>query len=199
MGTEKRLFPKLAEILRPVKTGNVEVDIMDYTQGELSFREMLSGLQREKYARLRIDGQTMMSETPMEHRTNSAFVISAFGDVLIGGLGLGMIVLAIQDNEAVKSITVLEKSADVIDAVAHQLPLNSKVRIVEADVFTWKPDRKFDAVYMDIWYYPDEEAYEEMKQLKRKYGHYLKPLRISPNRFNWCWGEYYAKTGYRLL
>lgn len=140
-----------------------------------------------------------MSETPMEHRTNMAFVTSAFGDVLIGGLGLGMIVLAIQDREEVQSVTVLEKSPDVIAAVAHQLPLNSKVRILEADAFTWKPDRKFDAVYMDIWFYPDEEAYVEMKQLKRKYGHHLKPAFVSPNRFNWCWGEYYAKTGYRLI
>lgn len=199
MSDRNPLFPKLADILHPVKVGNVEVDIMDYTQGELSFREMLSGLQREKYARLRIDGYTMMSETPMEHRTNTAFVTSAFGDVLIGGLGLGMIVLAIQDRKEVQSVTVLEKSPDVIAAVAHQLPLNSKVRILEADAFTWKPDRKFDAVYMDIWFYPDEEAYVEMKQLKRKYGHHLKPAFVSPKRFNWCWGEYYAKTGYRLI
>ena len=192
-------WPKIADIIKPIKVGAVEVDIIDYTQREITFREIVSGIQKEKYARLRINGETMMSETPMEHRTNYNFVRYAHGDVLIGGLGLGMILMAIQDKDDVCSITVLENSDDVIAAVASQLPLNSKVRILKEDVFTWKPDMKFDSIYMDIWYYPNEDAYEQMKNLKRKYGHYLKPLKESPDRFNWCWAEDYAKNGYRLI
>lgn len=193
------MFVKMADILHPIKVGNVEVDIMDYTNKELGFRETLSGLLHQRYARLKIDGETMMSETPMEQRTNSTFVIDAHGDVLIGGLGLGMIIMAIQNKEDVRSITVLEKSQDVIDAIQHQLPLNNKVNIICADVFDWKPDKKYDCIYMDIWYYPNQEAYEEMKTLKRKYGHYLKSKNESPKRFNTCWCEWYAKTGHRLI
>ena len=37
------------------------------------------------------------------------FCCYAHGDMLIGGLGIGMIILAIQDNPEVKSITVIEK------------------------------------------------------------------------------------------
>lgn len=192
-------FKKMADILKPIKVGSVEVDIMDYTQREIGFREAISGLQNERYARLRIDGETMMSETPMEHRTNSDFVHDAHGDVLIGGLGLGMIIMAIQDKEDVHSVTVLEKSQDVIDAIQHQLPLNDRVKIICDDVFDWKPDKKYDCVYMDIWYYPSHEIYDEMKKLKRKYGHYLKSKEESPKRFNACWCEWYAKTGHRLL
>ena len=52
-----------------------------------------------------------------------------------------MILMAIHDNEAVKSITVLEKHQEVIDMIAPQLPLNDKVKIICADVFEWKPEK----------------------------------------------------------
>ena len=67
------------------------------------------------------------------------FCTHAHGDVLIGGLGIGLIILAIQDNPEVHSITVIEKNQEVIDMVATQLPLNEKVKIIQADVFLWKP------------------------------------------------------------
>lgn len=191
-------YVKMADILKPVTVGTVTVDILDYTKMRLGFREIMDGLSADRYARLRINGTVMMSETPMEHRTNIDFVIHAHGDVLIGGLGLGMIVMAIQDKPDVFSITVIEKSKDVIAAVRPQLPLNSKVQVIEGDVFTFKPERKYDCIYMDIWYSPDADAYGEMKTLKRRYGHYMKPKEESPKRFNNCWAEYYARTDARL-
>ena len=191
-------YVKMADILKPVTVGAVEVDILDYTKTQLDFRALMDGLKKDRYARLLIDGKIMMSDTPMEHRTNSNFVCNAHGDVLIGGLGLGMIVLAIQDKADVSSVTIIEKSEDVLAAVSQQLPLNSKVEIIEGDVFKYKPCRKYDCIYMDIWPYPDEDAYKEMKTLKRKYGHYLKPKNESPKRFNMCWAEYYARTGKRM-
>lgn len=192
-------YKKIADLIHPITVNNVSIDIMDYTVKELGFRELISGLQREKYARLKIDGQIMMSETPMEQRTNVSFITQAHGDVLIGGLGIGMIIMAIQDKLEVNTITVLENNKDVIEAVASQLPFNDKVRILNEDVFTWKPDKKFNCSYMDIWFYPDENAYEEMKKLKRKYGHSLKSIKEDPKRFNECWAEYYAKNGCRLI
>ena len=39
-----------------------------------------------------------MSNTYMERWTNMNFCDYAHGDVLIGGLGIGLIILAIQDN-----------------------------------------------------------------------------------------------------
>ena len=139
-----------------------------------------------------------MSETPMEHRTNAGFVLNSYGDVLIGGLGIGMIILPIQEKEEVSSVTVLEKNLDVIALIAHQLPLNNKVRILNEDVYTWKPDMRFDSVYMDIWGDLSTDDYEDMKRLKRKYGHYLKPKEESPERINMCWNEYAAKHGTRF-
>lgn len=193
------LYKKMADILSPIEVGEAKVVIMDYTNKKLGFWETMSGIRNEKYAKLIVNGELVMSETPMEHRTNSDFVLDANGDVLIGGLGLGMIILAVQDKENVSSITVVERSQDVIDAVANQLPLNNKVKIICNNVFTYKPSNKFDCIYMDIWSYVNEDIYKEMQTLKRRYGHYLKPKKESPKRFNRCWAEWYAKTGRKLI
>ena len=192
-------FIKIADYITPMSSGNVSVDIMDYTTKTIGFMESISGIKKEKYARLKINGSCMMSETPMEHRTNYRFILNAYGDILIGGLGIGMIILPIQDNPNVKSITVIEKNLDVIKCIQHQLPFNDKVKIINEDVFDYKPERKYDCIYMDIWAYVNKDIYEEMKKLKRKYGHYLKPIEESPNRFNYCWCEYEAKNERRLL
>lgn len=192
-------FIKIADYITPMSSGNVSVDIMDYTTKTIGFMESISGIKKEKYARLKINGSCMMSETPMEHRTNYRFILNAYGDILIGGLGIGMIILPIQDSPNVKSITVIEKNLDVIKCIQHQLPFNDKVKIINEDVFDYKPERKYDCIYMDIWAYVNKDIYEEMKKLKRKYGHYLKPIEESPNRFNYCWCEYEAKNERRLL
>ena len=105
--------------------------------------------------------------------------------------------MAIQDKPEVNSITILECNQDVIDLVATQLPLNNKVKIVNADVFTWKPDKgiRYDTIYMDIWPLISKEIYQkEMRVLKKKFARYLKSKDLNPNRFNKCWAEYYAKT-----
>lgn len=190
-------YVKMADILLPVKIGNVEVDIFTIKDDPIAY--IRSGISPGSYARLKVGSTTMMSDTPMEQRTNLDFIHNAHGDVLIGGLGIGLIILAIQDNPEVSSITVLEANQNVIDAVKPQLPLNDKVRIIFADAFKWNPDRKFDCIYMDIWPYINSDIYrKEMVPLKRKYGHYLKPLSESPKRFNRCWAEHQAKNNFRL-
>jgi len=161
----------------------------------------MQGIAPGTYVRLMNKGEIVMSNTNMEKRTNSDFCYHVHGNVLIGGLGIGMIVLAIQDKEEVKSITVIEKNQEVIDMVASQLNFNDKVKIVHADVFEWKPDKgiKFDVSYMDIWNWVNEDIYEkEMKPLKRKFTRFLKPTTENPKRYNKCWAEFHAKTGRRL-
>lgn len=190
-------YVKIADFITPKKINNVSVDVFESTG---SFGELMDGLMKgEKYAILKINGVIMMSETPMEHRTNSDFIHHAYGDVLIGGLGIGMIIMAIQDDPKINSITVIENNQDLIDIISTQIPFNEKVTIIQEDVFKWKPNTKYDCIYMDIWAYINSDVYkEEMVPLKRKYGHYLKSIKESPNRFNKCWAEYQAKNNLRL-
>lgn len=193
------MYQDMAQLLHPAKNGKFKLELFDIKPG--NFWAVLDGISQGTYVRLMHNGSVVMSNTDMEKRTNFDFCIHAYGDVLIGGLGIGMILLAIQDDPKVKSITVLEKYQEVIDMVVPQLPLNNKIKIICADVFDWKPERgqRFDCIYMDIWNFINTDVYQdEMKPLKRKYGHYLKRKDDSPKRFNKCWAEYQAKNGRRL-
>ena len=193
------MYKDMTKLLVPAENGAFRIELFEV--GE-SFRAMVEGIMPGRYVKLTYLGEVVMSDTEMEKRTNRSFCAQAHGDVLVGGLGIGMIIMAIQDKEEVRSITVIERYQEVIDMVVSQLPLNDKVHIVKDDVFAWKPAKgqRFDCIYMDIWPYINSDVYhEEMKPLKRKYGHYLKPLAESPNRFNECWAEWYAKNNRRLV
>lgn len=196
------LYKDMSAILEDAQYGDFKIEHFTIPQGNV--RAILYGMTPGEYVRLVKNGTLFMSDTDMERRTNAHFVTWANGDVLIGGLGLGMIVLAIQDKPDVKSITIIEKEPDVISMIEAQprMQFNEKVKIICGDVFTWKPAKgqKFDCIYMDIWPCIDEDVYhDEMVPLKRKYAHYLKPKSESPDRFNTCWAEWHAKTGRRLV
>ena len=192
-------FYKMADLLEERQIDSWKLE--KFTIDRNNFRAMIEGISPGTYVRLLHNNKCVMSDTPMEKRTNMDFYCNAYGDVLIGGLGIGMIVLAIQDKPEVKSITVIEKYQEVIDMVASQLDFNDKVRMICADVFEWKPEKevKYNVSYMDIWNCVDEDVYEkEMKPLKRKYARFLRSKSENPHRYNKCWAEYQAKTGKRL-
>lgn len=191
------MYKDMTEILKDGKVGDFEL-----TQFEIGTNDMyaiLHGIPSGKFVRLTHNGSVVMSNTDMEKRTNSSFVINAHGNVLIGGLGIGLIILAIQDKEEVKQITVVEKNKEVIELVGGQLPLNSKVHIVHDDVFECKPLFKYNTIYMDIWNYINSDVYErEMKPLISRYGRYLVPKSEDENRYIDCWCKYQAKNNRRI-
>ena len=117
----------------------------------------------------------LMSDTDMEKYTNRGIINRAHGDVLIGGLGIGLILLPIQEKKEVRSVTVIERESEVIELVCPHLPLNTKVTVVHADVFTWKPERgkRFDTVYMDIWNTIGANNLKDMARLHRRYSHWM--------------------------
>lgn len=194
------MFYNMADLLENRQEGNWKLE--KFIIEPNNFGAIMRGIQPGTYIRLMHNGECVMSDTGMEKRTNADFVHHAYGDVLIGGLGIGMIILAIQEKPEVKSITVIEKNQEVINLVASQLNFNKKVNIICADVFEWKPDRgiKYDVSYMDIWNWINKDIYEnEMKPLKRKYARFLRSKTENPHRYNKCWAEYNAKTGTRLI
>jgi hypothetical protein len=191
------MYVHMAELLQPGKIGDFELDVFEISnQNRSPWREAIP---HGTYARLRHRGECVMSETPMEKRTNSGFVHNAHGDVFIAGLGIGMIVLPIQDRDNVRSITILEKYPEVISLVGSQLPLNHKIKIIQGDVFSHEFPKGtfFDSIYFDIWNYVNSEVWrEEMKPLKRRYLKYKR--KENPNAFIECWAEYQAKTNRQL-
>jgi len=141
-------------------------------------------LTAKTYTRLFIDGRLWMTDAEFEIYTNQDFVNRAFGHVLIAGLGLGLIIEPLLKQSDVASVTVLERSADVI-ALIGPLYDNPKLTIVEADVHTWEPPaKKYHFVYFDIWPdVPNSDQAAEIAALKKRYR---KSLAVGGRTSAWC-------------
>lgn len=196
-----KTYTNMADVLKSAETENFK--LTSFTIDPNDFRAMLQGISAGNYVRLEDKRlppweKIIMSDTPMERRTNSHFVNNAHGDILIAGLGIGLILLAIQDKSEVTSITVIEKEPEIIDLITSQLNFNKKVEIIEDDIYHYRPDTKFDCIYFDIWNYINEDVYKDMLFLKDGFRRYLKPKEISPNRYIKCWAETEARYNMEL-
>lgn len=121
---------------------------------------------------LKRHGQIIMSDTPDERADHLMFVLNAKGRVLINGLGLGVCLADVLNEEGVDTVTVVEKSKEVLDLVGWYFEKDSRVGLVHGDAFEYQPTKgvKFDAVWHDIWDTICEENLPEMAKLHRKYG-----------------------------
>lgn len=190
------MYKNMCEILQEKEIGIAK--LKNYTVGILGF---FQGIDQGEYIGLYIGGDLMMSNTAMEKRTSASFVFNAEGDVLICGLGIGLVIMPLLENENVKSITVIEKYQNVIDCVLPQIKeydKDGKLNVICEDCFNFKTDKKYDTIFIDIWAYINKDVYnEEMKPLKRKYRKFLSE-KGRENKSIYVWAEYEAKHGYRL-
>jgi len=126
------------------------------------------------YTRLTHHNDVVMSDTPDEIKDHLSILYNASGNILIAGLGLGMVVGHVASKEEVTHVTVIENSSDVIKLVAHQYKdkYKDKIEIIEADIFKWKPDKTayYDYAWYDIWNTLCLDNLEEMTRLHRKFG-----------------------------
>lgn len=191
------MYPKMADIIKEREGERFKVDTFEITYDNVWI--MLSqGISPGKYARLidKAEHACVMSDTQMERQTNWEFVEKAHGKVLIGGLGIGMVLLAIQDKPEVTSILVVEKYQEVIDLVKDQLPLNDKVTIIQGDIYDYVPEEQFNTIYLDIWYNANSRAvYEEQRPLRMRYRKYLVPKSEDENRWIDCWMYKHNRDG----
>ena len=126
------------------------------------------------YTKLTRNGFTIMSDTPDEIRDHMHIIKEARGNVLIAGLGLGVVLSGIARKDEVDSITVIEKFEDVINLVAdHYIKkYPNKIKIICCDIFDWKPEKDvyYDFAWYDIWDNLCIDNLEDMKKLHRKFG-----------------------------
>ena len=123
-----------------------------------------------EYCQLIIDGELMMSDTQLEHDTNQTVVLKASGDVLIAGLGIGLILVPILAKASVNSVTVVELHQDVIDLVAPNF-MDDRLQIICEDIYSWKPAKgtKFQTIYFDIWPNICWSNRNQMMKLERRF------------------------------
>ena len=175
------IYSKLKEG-EPMKKGVATIRKVNVTEDEAYYSNIRYIIDDKKfmcissgqYIILDIKGKgIMMSDTPMEKRTNEDFVKKANGRVFIAGLGIGLIIhnlkSKIQSGE-VSEIVVFELEQDVIDLVAPYFQ-NEKIKIIKQDIFQYepKPDDVFDTIYFDIWETISDDNLDEMLFLHKKW------------------------------
>lgn len=122
------------------------------------------------YTKLSRNGSLVMTDTPAEANEHHDAYSEADGNVLIAGLGLGFVLQAILTKPTVRTVTVIEKEADVIKLTGPTIT-DPRVTIINADILTWQPpkDQSWNAAWFDIWddICPDNKP--EMRKLVNKF------------------------------
>lgn len=205
--TKKRTFIQLSTVL-PEMVGNkfkikhYKIPVFDV------FKKMRNSMSENShvslehlidhnftYTKLSDKNGVWMSDTPMETVSNQNFINKANGDVLIFGLGIGLIVFPLLNCDEIKSITIIEREKEIIDMVGQHLK-SDKVTIIlgDADTMEFAKGTKFDTIYFDIWQDISSENYEHMQTLHKRYRKNLNTK--NPNRFIDSWLRNHVKRKY---
>lgn len=119
-------------------------------------------------------GGLVTSDTRAELRDHFEPVQRAQGQVLINGLGLGIVTEACLKKPEVEHVTVIEISENVIALVKPYLEqrYDGRLAVIHADALTWQPPRGviYDVVWHDIWNNICLDNWETMTKLHRRYG-----------------------------
>jgi hypothetical protein len=150
------------------------------------------------YTRLKNNTEPVfMSDTPAELGDLFELLTKAEGDILITGLGIGMLPRILLSEELlgrvsarsrrlgpITSVTVVELEQDVINLVAPHLE-DPRLTVVHGDAFKWKPgkDQRFDWAWHDIW--PSAPGPCEVKDIMELRGHYGRYMRKSGRQLVW--------------
>lgn len=202
------MFPNMRDIIPEGECGEYRIEHFKITPEQARFAETKAIYNRDylgrmiragEFCRLSRNGsifdKVLMSDTHAERDTNREVVNAAHGDVLIAGLGLGMVICPIAQKGEVNSIVVIEISQDVINLVEpyirEYLGDNAeKIEIICADIFEYVPTQKFDVIYFDIWGSFSGDDYESTKKLHRKFS---RALNRDGDHFMGSWMRWYMK------
>ena len=132
---------------------------------EISLGEDFESFSPSGYYRVRVDYpiyrlgmSNWMEVIPHEINTMEKAIGKAHGNVLVIGLGIGYCLFMMAIKEEVRSLTVIEKDAKLIESFSKTLlplfPNKGKIRILSEDAFSYLPnipDGSFDYCFADIW------------------------------------------------
>lgn len=106
---------------------------------------------------LRINGVEWMNDNPLQYIGMQELAKRACGNVLVAGLGLGIIAHFLLQNKDVKHIDIIERDADVLRLVGKYLDVNGnrgRLRIINQDFYDYvysNAREKYNTVIVDIW------------------------------------------------
>lgn len=193
-------MPRMGEILADARVGEVEVRTWNiatarmYGEGYRA-RTVPPG----KYAQLFVHVPpslanlhhesptlTVMSDLPIEREDHAEVYARAHGDVLVAGLGLGMIALALATKQSVRTVQVIELGEAVPELVlAHLRRYNCwrrKVRVLMGDATRMRDPwaqrllpTRFDTIWLDIWLTLSGGYLRQYNRMLREYRQWLTP------------------------
>lgn len=165
------------DFIKDEKIGCYEVKTMKITEEQAYYynlRAIINNRLEELvnsgiYKKLTKFGEILMTNTQLEIRTHEEAIKQSKGNILVAGLGLGMFLTAIKNKKDVDKIIVVEKSKEVIEMIGKYYN-DSKIEIINEDIFNFNTDMKFDLIWLDIWSYLDKENLKEMNYLRKKFS-----------------------------
>lgn len=142
-----------------IQIGSMRLHDYRYTRGYYRMSGLLDSALFQVKQAIRITGlqerighawKTWMVDDPPHWEAMRFYASASHGHVLTTGLGLGLVVHSLAENPRVESVTVVEKSPDVIALVGNYVP---SCTIVEADFYEFirTTGINFDTCIIDLW------------------------------------------------
>ena len=149
-------------VRRTIPKGTV-LDVQAMSIDAVVFAHPIHSIQLREGIRDKSDAESIwMSDTPKEYYMTWELVARARGNVLVGGLGLGLLVHLLRNRRDIGNITVVEKSPEVVQMVSKYMPKD--VTVIQDD-FVYQVQKlseqgaKFDTVIADMWKTGAEEEF----------------------------------------
>ena len=139
-----------------VKYGSVEINRVKYYRN-FYHMEGVNGYIFFKVTKpiqitqLKINNRVWMVDDPLHWYGMKTLSEHSKSNVLVGGLGLGLLVHALVENINVTSIDVVEISSDVKNLVSRFLPNSIKWIVYKDDIYTFPITKLYDTIILDLW------------------------------------------------
>lgn len=141
------------------KNGRAKITRTRYTKGVSRMEgvkgyEYLEVIKPITITTLQIGRETVMVDDPLQWIGMQELAKHCKGRVLIGGLGLGLILHALQNNKEVHSIHVIDNNPDVIELMLENIPIDKRIKIFKENFWGYIEGGKeyYDTVVLDIWW-----------------------------------------------
>ena len=140
----------------------------------MSYGNAIERVDAGEFVKLYVNGVLMMSDTRMERLTNYDLIKNVHGEVMIAGLGIGLIlenIIPLYKEGKITKVVVYEKYKDVIDLVAHRYLNRLPLEVRCEDILEYKPkkEEKYDTLYFDIWPNISTDNLEQIKLLHNRW------------------------------
>ncbi len=125
----------------------------------------------------------IMQDTEAEYTEHDWLMSRMSGDIIIGGLGLGVVNVGLLVESNVTSVTIIEKEQDIIDLVWEHCDKDDRFTLINADVHEWEiPDgSSWDVGFFDTWLTHEESLSSYQTRINNKYGSFVTEIS------GWSW------------